>query len=221
MLNKQNGNMYPWVTHTWNPIKGKCFHDCSYCYMKRFKRPQPPVRIDEKELKTDLGSGNKIFVGSSCDMWASDIPENWIEKIMEKCLAHDNTYVFQTKNPDRYREVFEDSIISLRDRFLLGVTIETNRYYSDYMGKAPYPCDRLFPLHFVSVEPIMDFDMDILVDGMRYINPEFVSIGADSKGHKLPEPEPGKIKDLIAGLSKFTEVKLKPNLKRIFVEAKP
>src|SRR3990167_1900105 len=31
MLNKQKGNMYGFVTHTWNPIKGKCSHNCSYC----------------------------------------------------------------------------------------------------------------------------------------------------------------------------------------------
>ena len=46
---KQGSNMYPWVTHTWNVIKGKCPHDCSYCYMKRF--PQPELHFDEKELK--------------------------------------------------------------------------------------------------------------------------------------------------------------------------
>jgi DNA repair photolyase len=33
-LNPSKGNMYPFVTHTWNPIRGKCPHDCSYCYMK-------------------------------------------------------------------------------------------------------------------------------------------------------------------------------------------
>ena len=27
--------MYPWVTHTWNPLAGRCKHDCNYCYMKR------------------------------------------------------------------------------------------------------------------------------------------------------------------------------------------
>lgn len=33
-LTKSRGNMYPFVTHTWNAIKGMCFHDCPYCYMK-------------------------------------------------------------------------------------------------------------------------------------------------------------------------------------------
>jgi len=73
--------MYEFVTHTWNTVKGECYHDCSYCYMKRWGKLNP-VRFDEKELKTDLGSGNFIFVGSSCDMWAENIPDKWIFKTL-------------------------------------------------------------------------------------------------------------------------------------------
>ena len=75
-LNKQKGNMYDFVTHTWNVFKGKCEFDCSYCYMKRF--PQKELRFDESELKTDLGSGNTIFVGSSCDMFAPSVSQKEI-----------------------------------------------------------------------------------------------------------------------------------------------
>ena len=46
MLNKQKGNMYGFVTHTWNVIKGKCPHDCEYCYMKIF--PLGELHFDEK-----------------------------------------------------------------------------------------------------------------------------------------------------------------------------
>ncbi len=80
-LNKSKGNMYPWVSHTWNPIKGKCPHDCLYCFMKSY--PQPELHFDEKELKTNLGSGNFIFVGSSCDMWARIVPIDWILATLE------------------------------------------------------------------------------------------------------------------------------------------
>ena len=83
-LNKVSGNMYDFVTHTWNPIKGICPHACSYCYMKdinkRYKKQPKPLHLDEKELKTNLGSGNTIFVGSSCDMWAESVPVEWINK---------------------------------------------------------------------------------------------------------------------------------------------
>jgi len=86
-LNKTTGNMYEWITHTWNPIKGRCFHDCSYCYMKRWGE-QKPVRLDAKEGKTDLGYGNFIFVGSSCDMFAEDIPDDWIIPVLIVCNIH-------------------------------------------------------------------------------------------------------------------------------------
>ena len=55
-LNKSAGNMYDFVTHTWNTVKGLCPHGCSYCYMKRWGT-QNPVRFDAKELRTDLGKG--------------------------------------------------------------------------------------------------------------------------------------------------------------------
>jgi len=29
-LNESKGNMYEFVTHTWNAIKGECKHDCTY-----------------------------------------------------------------------------------------------------------------------------------------------------------------------------------------------
>ena len=34
-LNIRKGDMYKFIDFTWNPIKGKCLHDCSYCYMKQ------------------------------------------------------------------------------------------------------------------------------------------------------------------------------------------
>ena len=54
-LNKQTGNMYPFVTHTWNPIRGKCPHDCLYCYMKVY--PQPELHFAEKEIGNHFGRG--------------------------------------------------------------------------------------------------------------------------------------------------------------------
>ena len=83
MMNESKGNMYGFVTHTWNPIKGKCSHDCSYCYMKVYK--QSPLHLVEKELTDDLGSGNFVFVGSSTDMFAEDVPADWIIKVIDAC----------------------------------------------------------------------------------------------------------------------------------------
>jgi hypothetical protein len=69
MLRPAKGNMYQFVTHTWNPIKGSCIHEYSYCYMsairKRFNQEDKPPYLDNKELNANLGEGNFIFVGSS------------------------------------------------------------------------------------------------------------------------------------------------------------
>jgi len=103
----------------------------------------------------------------------------------------------------------------------LGTTIETNRDYN--ISFAPSVKERVLWLKLlsktfktmVSIEPILDFDLDILVSWIKSIQPDFVSIGADSKGHGLPEPPRQKILKLIDELKKFTEVKVKSNLKRI------
>ncbi|MCD6318205.1 hypothetical protein J7M02_03980, partial [Candidatus Aerophobetes bacterium] len=66
-----------------------------------------------------------------------------------------------------------------------------------------------------SIEPIMDFDLSKFLSWIEYINPSFVSIGADSKKSNLPEPPASKVKQLISALEKFTKVYVKKNLKRL------
>ena len=214
MLNKQKGNMYGFVTHTWNPIKGKCPHDCSYCYMKRF--PQGELRLDEKCLKDNLGERNVIFVGSSTDMWAKKVRDNWIRKVLEICRRYPkNTYLFQSKNPIRFKKFIKFYPINC----IFGTTAETNRFIKD--TKAPQVFDRLMDIKFmgdvmITIEPIMDFDLDIFVEWIKKNEPRFVNIGADSKGHNLSEPRYwDKIQQLITELKKFTKVNLKDNLKRL------
>ena len=223
MLNTK-GNMYDWISETWNPLGGVCPHACEYCYVKSFKIPglkfkysmQP--RLYPAELK-NFGSGKLIFVCSCIDLFAC--PKELIEKVLAHCRKYpDNKYLFQTKNTLRmmkYRHWLPRACI-------LGTTIETNRVYPQ-MGNTLLPKDRmafihlLYTEHFdtmVTCEPIMDFDLDEMLNLIYLCSPEWVNIGADSKGHNLPEPSPEKIKALIDGLRVANiEVKLKPNLKRL------
>lgn len=227
-LRKSKGNMYEFVTHTWNTIKGACPHDCSYCYMKKWGK-QPELHFDEKELKTDLGTGNFIFVGSSCDMWAGvpietpngildGIPNEWIMKTLEHCNNFpDNNYLFQSKFPrfKSFRGMFSPKSI-------LGTTLECDRIYYDIMGRTISPLTRAECLgemkdfkRFVTIEPIMDFDLERFVDIIKLCEPFQVNIGADSGKNNLPEPFPEKVGELIKELEKFTKVHIKKNLNRI------
>ena len=215
-LNFSKGNMYEFVTHTWNTVKGECYHDCSYCYMKRWGHLKD-VRFDEKELKTNLGSGTFIFVGSSNDMFSNGIPDEWISKTLEHCKKFDNQYLFQTKNPARLLD-FE-----LPQNSVVCTTIETNRIYEDIMKNSPSPKERMEGMSsidlpkYVTIEPILDFDTDLLLELIRNCHPIQVNIGADSGNHKLPEPDKQKLNDLIEGLKQFTSIEKKRNLKRLLM----
>lgn len=220
MLKKQKGNMYDFVTHMWGPVRGRCKHDCSYCYMKKW--PLPPLHIDERDLlKTDLGEGNFIFVCHTIDLFADDVPTEWILRVLGQLRFYPkNKYLLQSKNPHRFLDFDE----RFPENVLLGTTIETNRdVYVE--SKAPPYIERakaLALLHeygfetMVTIEPIFDFDLDELVEIVITANPKWVNIGADSKGHKLPEPAKEKVAKLIEALQTKTDVKLKRNLKRIY-----
>ncbi len=224
-LNKQKGNMYEFVTHTWNTVKGKCPHACSYCYMKRWGE-QPELHFDESELKTDLGEGNFIFVGSSCDMWAEKINSEWIDKTLSHCKKHPhNRYLFQSKNPWRFHCLRSE----FKRTFTLGTTIESNwdvieAHSGSILSGQPSIQSRIegitcirengYPV-MITIEPIMRFNLRTLSEMIAGIQPQWVNIGADSGGHKLPEPPYEKVKELISELEKFTTVKLKKNLRRL------
>jgi DNA repair photolyase len=164
-MTKAKGNMYQFITHTHNPIKGICPHACTYCYMnsinKRFNKTPKPIYLDLKELKKNLGSGNFIFVGSSCDIWAESISDKWIIAVLKQLENYpNNKYLFQSKNPMRFIE-FDDY---LPDNCHVGTTIETNRKYP-CMGETPSTDDRSIAIdryvnNFITIEPILDFDID-------------------------------------------------------------
>ena len=216
MLRESKGNMYEWVTHTWNPIKGKCPHDCSYCYMKRWGE-QKLLHLDDSELKTNLGSGNFIFVGSSTDMFAKEVSSLWIEKVLRKMREYDNSYLLQSKNPNRFLE-YEHLFPK---KTVICTTIESNRYYRNIMRMAPRPFERAQAMRninitkYVTIEPIIDFDIKEMVMFIRECDPVQVNIGADSGNNHLPEPSKEKLLALIEQLGTFTTIANKSNLERI------
>ena len=69
----------------------------------------------------------------------------------------------------------------------------------------------------VTMEPIMDFDHDAVINILKTIQALQVNIGANtSKSVRLPEPDKAKLQALIAELKTFVPVvKLKTNLDRL------
>ena len=219
-LNISKGNMYEFITHTCNTIKRERFHDCSYCYMKRCGKLNK-VRFDSKELKTDLGTGNFIFVGSSCDMFAENIPDEWIKKTLKHMEKFDSKYLLQTKNPTRVLDFIDACVIT--DKCVICTTIESNKDLLDIKRNSPDVFKRAMAMNelsqiidtYVTIEPIMDFDMDIMVQLIRDCNAKQINIGADSGRNNLPEPTKEKVLQLVSELQKFTIIHNKSNLRRL------
>ena len=166
-------------------------------------------------LNDNFQPGERIFVGSSIDMFANEIPTEWIREVVEFCAGIPKTaFLFQTKNPVRFNEV------DLRDNFMIGTTIESDTWFKAHMGKAEPPEARAIefgkikhPHKMISIEPIMAMDPGKLAAWIIQIRPVFVSIGADSKGSNLPEPAPADIRILLKTLEEAgIETRIKENL---------
>ena len=106
--------MYSWIDAKWNPTGGRCPHGCSYCYVPEMPYTQEKYggepRLIEKELETDLYKCKgktppmTVFVCNMSDLFAEAIPNDWIYQILAHCNKYpDNTYLFQTKNPHRFK----------------------------------------------------------------------------------------------------------------------
>lgn len=224
MLNIRKGNMYDFIKYTWNPIKGKCLHDCSYCYMKQINPNATQPRIAEFEFETDLGKGNSIFIGSSTDMFAENIPSEWIVRVLDFCLQRNNpekpnTFLLQSKNPKRFLEFIHHPLM---DHVVFGTTIETNRFYPEIMNKAPKIEDRVEAMEkianlgfrtMVTAEPLMQFDHSDMVSFIKRCQPRLVAIGRNTRRDIiLPEPTSEEVLLLVDELKKcIPKVHIKDN----------
>jgi DNA repair photolyase len=232
-LKKTKGNMYEWVTHTWNVLCGKCPHECDYCYVAAMTKRFPSTkhmyegvpRFNEDDRNINLGKGKKIFVAHTGDLFADDVPDEIINEILDLCNKYpENEYVLQTKNPYRYIE-FLDKISP--KNFELGTTVETDDVsLLEKHSKAPTPLSRVINMAhlkdagyktFITVEPVMKMiKPDKFGEMLIYASPDFINIGADSKKISLPEPTWSEIQFLIKKITDAKiEIRLKTNLERL------
>lgn len=210
-------NMYQLSTKQWNPFAG-CKHNCTYCgssfqaqlkrYAKKncqecykFKPHAHPERLDQSLPKTKFMQF--IFTCANGDI--AFCPTPYLEQITDRIRNESNkTFLIQSKNPKTFNRIeFPPNVI-------LGTTIETNRD-DIYKGiaTAPPPSQRYkdflsvnHPLKMVTIEPVIDFDMDVMLKWVKDINPCMVWLGYDSKNNHLPEPALEKVKQLHWELSK-------------------
>jgi len=146
------------------------------------------------------------------DLFGRWVPREWIERVLRHVERYPRTtFLFLTKNPARYLE------FRFPPNAILGATMETNRdELAERVSRAPPPSERFRAMvelehhwKFVSIEPILDFDLEVLVAWMRRIGPRLIYVGYDNYGSRLPEPPLEKTLRLIERLRRFTEVREK------------
>jgi DNA repair photolyase len=195
--------MFSSVGWTWNPLCG-CSHGCPYCWAKSLtdrwgKSFEPQFRSHFlKDKMPDDGSW--IFVGSMGDIFCPGMKDEWILSLLyfiKQCEA-DNKFLLQTKNPFSFL-AFGLEIEDIKDKVILGTTIETNRRT---LGAAEptykrYKCLRTMRQEgfktFLSMEPLADFDLETIKEWVFQLQPEAIELGLENYTHYLTPPPEKKI----------------------------
>ena len=219
---KKHGRMFSIVTGTWNPISG-CLFNCNYCWAKdlaitklkntkRYSKGFTPS-LNETEFKVNFAKGDLIFVSDMGDMFADFIRSEWIMQVFSHISKFPEAdFLFMTKNPKRY----VDLLPHIPKNAILGATIETTNdeiIQVDKVSNAPLPSQRykamkelVWERKIVSIEPVLDFNLNTFVGWIEDINPFLVYIGYDNYCHKLREPTLKQTTELMQNLSRTSLV---------------
>lgn len=188
MINKQGPGKIDWTDWTWNPISG-CLHGCPYCYMKRMEKRFPglmrpafhPDRLETFKRARKVKAGDKVFVGSSGDMWGYWVKTAWISEVLaEVACLNQFTFQFLTKNPDGYREWY----LSDYPHCWFGTTVDGNSRTKDNIPDLINSVPENL-IRFVSFEPLLcDPTPHLPHIGML----DWIIVGADSTREAVKPP---------------------------------
>ena len=206
--------MFKSITRTWNPYVG-CLFECysGGCWARQLalnKLNHLPRYSDGFKPKLVISELKKSFKPDEfvAVSLMGDISFATREEIL-RILGRINQFpltkfLIQSKNPKRYWEWG----VTFPPNVYLGTTIETNRDYG--LTKAPPPTDRYIYLtgyshtpKFLSIEPIMDFDLEALTRWTNRLHPYIIEVGADNYRNNLPEPKWEKVMELLKGLKEI------------------
>ena len=222
--------MFGFVRYTCNPIVG-CYHGCVYCWARKLAKrlrkvcedcynfiPHTHIERLYKDFKKGVfkrtPSDAIIFLCDMSDLFGSWVSDDIIMEVLSFIKYNPQTTFFlETKNPARMLDFIDE----IPKNTIVSTTIETNQYPIEGISNAPSPIERAIafilmdhPHKHVSIEPIIDFDMDTLIKWIKDIRPERVSMGYDNYGilkkNGIPEPSKEKYFKLKAELNKFTYV---------------
>lgn len=218
---------------TWNVHVG-CNFECEYCnarslaegrlkHLPQYRDGFDNPHLVESQLKHRFKPGEWVFVGYMGDIRFAkrdDMDEIWLA-MMNSPGAR---FMFMSKDPFIFEAWQKMWGYEFGSNIYLGTTLETNREeLTGPRSRAPMPASRAgqmmtmyHPHTIISVEPIMDFDVEILGGWIRRIQPQIVFVGADNYHHHLPEPHWDKVQALLDILRETVPAVIeKPGLERL------
>lgn len=151
---------------------------------------------------------SRVFVVSMGDLFGDWVPENWIEAVFNSCKeAPQHTYLFLTKNPDRYCKLANAGKLPKEDNFWYGTTI-THKGDTFFGGGIGFNT-------FLSIEPLME---DLQTGIGSFGGARWIIVGAmTGPGSKGQQPRRGWIENIVE-TAKLTQaaVFMKDNLAEVW-----
>jgi protein gp37 len=209
-----NKTKIEWCDYTINPVKGLCPVACPYCYARRlYKRFKwnPEIRFDISVfdkcgyLEVCHSDPQRIFVGSTMELFGDWIKSEWLEEIFDATSDYPNhRFLFLTKQPQNLIQwsPFPENVY-------IGVTT-TDTYMAvkglQYLDKIQAK------VKFISFEPLLS-QTCMTASSLAAIG--WVIVGAQTGPYKPPEISWAKeIVDAAdkAGIPVFLKENLKPLL---------
>lgn len=152
-----------------------------------------------------------IFVCSMADLFGKWVPDEWIEAVINACLAApQHRYLFLTKNPARYMHLIANGIIpENQPNFWFGSTAtipEMEFFWCDEVNT------------FVSIEPILAPFEDLTDEGVDPASKtNWIIVGAETGNRKNKVvPQKSWIDEIVSAAKKAgTPVFMKESLREI------
>jgi len=156
---------------------------------------QPTLRRDRLDEPQQWKKPRTIFVCSMADLFGEWVPDKWIEEVFAACeKAPQHTYVFLTKNPERYQELCCEQNLPIAKNMWFGATATNAQQMKRALNVFRFlPCGTHT---FLSIEPIMcdmSWESDSWIEHIKHdVCPpvEWVILGAETgnrKGKVIPQ----------------------------------
>jgi protein gp37 len=195
--------------YTSNPVKGYCPMVCSYCYARamydRFKWDKV-IRFVPEELAewSKAKAGDKIFVGSTIELFGEWVPDYWMRLILDHVAMYpDVIFIFLTKCPwnlPKWNPWPDNAWVGMT-----ATDVDTFHYNLIHLLRT----DAI--VKFCSFEPLLDFQCEL--HSLHLL--QWVIIGAQTNPYKPPKRE--WVEEIIAAANKVSiPIFLKDNLFRAY-----